>query len=106
MALGNLSTTEEGMRAAAQEFAAKADEFTNENQRVASQVDDLMASWTGQAAQGFRSAMGHWGQSFGQVIHALREMQAQMEGTSVAYSRGEDAASSYTSQLGAGLPGL
>lgn len=106
MASSNISTTEEGMRAAAQEFAAKAAEFTTANQNVAGQVDLLTSTWTGQASQGFRSAMDHWGQSFGVVIRTLHEMQSQMEGTSAGYTRGEEDATSFTRQLGAALPGV
>ncbi|MGW3621392.1 WXG100 family type VII secretion target [Micromonospora arida] len=106
MALSNISTTEEGMRAAAQEFAAKADEFTTANHLVDSQVDVLLASWTGQAARGFQNAMDSWGQSFTQVILALREMENQMQGTSAGYTRGEEDAASFTSSLGSALPGV
>ncbi|GAA0389178.1 hypothetical protein GCM10009541_35290 [Micromonospora gifhornensis] len=106
MAMGNVSTSEEGMRAAAQQFAAKADEFTSANRSVAGQVDVLMASWTGPAAQGYRSAMEQWGQSFNEVIRALREMQGQMERTRAGYNQAEDEASSATRQLGSGLPGI
>ncbi|MFD6566773.1 WXG100 family type VII secretion target [Micromonospora profundi] len=106
MAPRNISTTEEGMRAAAQEFAAKASEFSSANQNVDGQVDILMTSWTGQAAMGFQSAMDSWGQSFNEVIRALQEMQAQMEATLAGYSRGEDEASTYTSSLNSALPGF
>jgi WXG100 family type VII secretion target len=102
----NISTTEEGMRAAAQEFAAKASEFTTANQNVDGQVDILMASWTGQAAMGFQNAMDSWGQSFNEVIRALREMQTQMEATLAGYSQGEEEAASYTSTFNSALPGI
>lgn len=106
MASTNISITEEGLRAVIQEFAAKAEEFTAANQNVSGQVDVLVASWTGQAATGFQNAMDAWGQSFGEVIRALREMQAQMEGTLGGYSVGEEQAASYTSTLTSGLPGF
>ncbi|MEV6694843.1 WXG100 family type VII secretion target [Micromonospora sp. NPDC051196] len=104
--MGNISTSEEGMRAAAQRFAATADEFSNADRQVTDQVNMLLTTWKGEAAQGFRSAMDHWGQSFNVVIRELREMQAQMEGTLTDYRRGEDQSLHHTSQLSSGLPGF
>ena len=106
MASSNISTTEEGMHAAAQEFAAKAQEFTTANQNVAGQVDVLLTTWTGTAAQGFRNAMDSWSQSFNEVIRALNEMQNQMQSTSSGYAKGEEGAGHLTSQLGSALPGI
>lgn len=106
MASQNISTTEEGMRAAIQQFADKSAEFTSSKQSVDGQVDFLMTTWSGAAANGFRSAMDQWGESAVQVISALQTMQQQMEETLAGYAHGESEAESYMVQLNNGLPGF
>lgn len=104
--MSTVSTTEAGMRAAAQEFEAKSGEFRTSNESVAGRVEDLTIFWKGQASQGFRTAMEQWGQSFNQVISALDELRGQLQGASATYLAAEDETTSSTSRLQSDLPGF
>jgi WXG100 family type VII secretion target len=90
------------MRAAAQEFHSKAEEFTSDNQGVATQIAGL--HWSGQASQGFRTAMEQWGESFGKVITALSELQGQVEKAGANYRDAEEVSASASAKLNTGLP--
>lgn len=106
MTMPRVSTTEEGMRRAAQEFSDKATEFTGSLQAVNGQMAILQGSWTGQASAGFNQAMDSWETAFQRVINELIKMLDVMGTTTTGYLQAEDTASSTASSFGAALPGV
>ncbi|WP_067494989.1 WXG100 family type VII secretion target [Actinoplanes sp. TFC3] len=106
MTMPTVSTTEQGMQRAAQEFSDKATEFTSSLQAVNGQMSVLQSSWTGQASNGFNQAMDSWESSFQKVINELINMLDVMGVTTKGYVQAEDTAASTASSFGAALPGV
>ncbi|GIE19787.1 WXG100 family type VII secretion target [Winogradskya humida] len=106
MTMPTVSTTEQGMQRAAQEFSDKATEFTSSLQAVNSQMATLQGSWTGQASAGFNQAMDSWEGSFQRVINELINMLDVMGVTTKGYIQSEDTAASTANSFGAALPGI
>ncbi|WP_018909561.1 WXG100 family type VII secretion target [Salinispora arenicola] len=106
MTMPNVSTTEEGMRRAAQEFSDKATEFTGSLQAVNGQMAVLQGSWTGQASAGFNQAMDSWEAAFQRVINELINMLEVMGVTTTGYIQAEDTATSAASAFATALPGV
>ncbi|MEU5826077.1 WXG100 family type VII secretion target [Micromonospora tulbaghiae] len=106
MTMPIVSTTEEGMQRAAQEFSNKATEFTGQLRAVNGQMAILISSWTGQASQGFNQAMDNWENAFQRVINELLNMLEVMGVTTKGYQTAEDEASSVANSFGAALPGI
>lgn len=104
MAMPTVSTSEEGMRLAAQEFSDKATIFTGELRSVNGQMAVLQASWTGQASAGFNQAMDSWEGSFQNVINELINMLEVMGVTTAGYTQAEDDASGVASSFAQALP--
>jgi WXG100 family type VII secretion target len=101
-----VSTTEEGMQQAAQEFSDKATEFTGLMQAVNSQMASLQVSWTGQASMGFNQAMDNWEAAFQRVINELLNMLEVMGVTTKGYIAAEDEASGAAQSFATALPGV
>lgn len=106
MTMPTVSTTEEGMQKAAQEFSNKATEFTGLLQAVNSQMAALQVSWTGQASMGFNQAMDSWEAAFQRVIGELINMLEVMEVTTKGYMSAEDEASGTAQSFATALPGV
>lgn len=92
------------MRAAAQEFHSKAEEFVSTNQGVADQIAGLQ--WDGQASQSFRTAMDQWSESFTRVITALTDLEGQVNQAGANYRVAEDISTSASNKFGSGLVGF
>lgn len=106
MTMPNVSTTEQGMQRAAQEFHDKANEFTASLRSVNSQMATLQTSWTGTASNGFNQAMDNWENSFQKVINELINMLEVMGVTTKGYIEAEDTAANTAKSFGAALPGV
>lgn len=106
MTMPIVSTTEEGMQKAAQEFSNKATEFNGLLQSVNSQMAALQVSWTGQASMGFNQAMDNWEGAFQRVIGELINMLDVMGVTTKGYIAAEDEASGAAHSFATALPGV
>lgn len=106
MTMPTVSTTEEGMQRAAQEFSNRATEFTGLLQSVNSEMAALQVSWSGQASMGFNQAMDNWEAAFQRVINELINMLEVMGVTTKGYIAAEDDAASAASSFAAALPGV
>ncbi len=106
MTMPSVSTTEQGMQRAAQEFSDKAQSFTGQLRAVNGQMAILQSTWTGQASQGFNQAMDSWENSFQKVINELLNMLQVMGVTTKGYQQSEDDAANVAQSFGSALPGV
>jgi WXG100 family type VII secretion target len=101
-----VQTTEEGMQAAAQEFANSASDFTTKLQSVNTEMAALQASWDGQASNNFNAAMDSWEAAFQRVINELLGLLDAMGVNTKEYRAAEDTASESAASFGSALPGI
>lgn len=106
MTMPSVSTTEQGMQRAAQEFSDKANIFNGQLRAVNGQMAILQATWTGQASQGFNQAMDNWENAFQKVINELLNMLEVMGVTTKGYQQSEDDAANVAQSFGSALPGF
>lgn len=104
MAQNQVTTTEEGMRAAAAEFGNKTSTFNGYLGSVNQEMAALQASWTGDASIRFNTAMDEWEQNFLKVINELILMTEALGGTIKDYSATEDANASIAQSFSEALP--
>jgi WXG100 family type VII secretion target len=106
MTMPVVETNEQGMQSAAQEFSARASEFTGHLQNVNSEMAALQTSWTGTASTNFNTAMDAWETSFQKVITELINMMEVMGVNTQYYSSAEEDAASHASSFASALPGI
>ncbi|WP_041840545.1 WXG100 family type VII secretion target [Actinoplanes friuliensis] len=106
MTMPVVQTTEPGMQAAAQEFSARATEFTGHLQSVNSEMATLQSTWTGTASNGFNQAMDNWEASFQKVINELINIMEVMGVNTKGYAQAEDTAASSAQSFASALPGI
>ena len=106
MTMPVVQTTDPGMQAAANEFAAKTQEFTGHLRSVNTEMATLQASWRGDASNSFNRAMDNWERSFQNIINQLTHMMDVMGVTTAGYRAAEDEASQAANSFGSALPGV
>lgn len=106
MSMPTVNTADAGMQAAANEFASKAEEFTNYLRGVNDDMQVLQSSWTGQASAKFNQAMDNWEQAFQSVINQLLNMLDMMGVTTKGYRSAEDDAAQTAESFASALPGV
>lgn len=87
---GGVQTDEQGMQSAGQQMGNMAETFDGYRTQVNSEVEGLMSTWTGSAAQGFSQAMQQWEASFTQIINGLVDMAEKLGQNSSAYTNIEE----------------
>lgn len=106
MANEGVRTTSPGMQQAGQVFGTTVEKFTTQYNGVQQNMQFLMASWQGDAARTFGSAMEPWYAEFNKVIARLAHMQETMHANRNLYDETEMNNISMGKKLGAGLPGM
>lgn len=103
---GAVQTTQAGMQQAGQIFAATAENFNSELQRVNTMMATLQTSWTGDASRNFNTAMDSWEASFRVIINKLIHMMDMMGVNTKEYVAAETEAADIAGSFASTLPGF
>lgn len=110
MATTDTSVSLAGMKSAQGDFQNALDEVNGSYTQMASQIDTLRGSWTGDASSTFQSAMDTWLQDFStvrsQLSLMLEKLQANTGGYTNTHQATTDAAAQVKQSMGQGLPGF
>lgn len=99
-----------GMKSAQSSFQTALDEANSSYTQMASQIEALRASWTGDASSTFQSAMDSWLQDFSAVRSQLGLMLEKLQANTGSYANTHEttvtAAGTLQSGMSQRLPGF
>lgn len=100
-----ISTTTQGMQAAATKIDSTITDFTGQLKTVNQSMLALQSTWTGAASNNFGGAMNNWESGFTRVINALIGLNEAMGVNTKLYTEQEEAAVDTAKDFATG-PGL
>ncbi|MFJ3793425.1 WXG100 family type VII secretion target [Kitasatospora sp. NPDC090091] len=103
MANQTTSVSIEGMLSAQGNFQTALDEVNRTYTQMASQIETLQASWTGEASNTYLGAMNTWIQDFGTVRGQLALMLEKLQANTGSYDTTHQATTDLASQLSKGM---
>lgn len=106
MANEDVSVDLVGMAQAREHMSNAAGAFRGHLSTASAEVQTLLSTWTGQAANRFGGAMQAWSDDVGVIIKALEHMVAAMSSNASTYHSSEQDAEAAVGQWGTGLNGI